>query len=532
MAKTFVRKEIDLRGKIISFRFFTLGSLMLLCLLSVNAFSDNEQKEEPAFNLEEISVFDIDEQIVGRFVRGQLGDCGEQPVYDVLAYPAFKSDKPLYGSIQFAGEYGNKNSGIQYYFALDESTGTGNGYDRLYFDLNRDLDLTNDTPLTPLQNPPNKALLTYSSIKQKVCFDYFNVNFDFGSAGRRPLEIMPRLTIYENVYPVLSFVTTKARKGKIELADQKYTAFLGHNYLIAAWFDRPSTALLLIPEGDDNWRSTWWGADQLRAIHKIGGAYCRFSATSAGDKLFVRPYDGEFGTFRIGSRWRLIFNKKVSGSLLSKDAAVAVGGELKRNWPQPAPSCRLPVGDYLPATLGIKFGPMRISLSDNYHSDGKPRDRGGRLPVYGIKIRKNQPFVLDFSNKPDVIFASPAVDLRLKPGDKLDVKAVLVDPELDIMIRGLKAKPSYADSTLLVKLTIIILIAPGILWLLSSRLRRGYRRYRFLPIISAVGAVILVACLIALPAIGPKSGYDDIEPRVLITRANGEKAAEGVMPFG
>ena len=40
-----------MRGKIISFRFFTLGSLVLLCLLSVNAFGDNEQKEEPAFDL-------------------------------------------------------------------------------------------------------------------------------------------------------------------------------------------------------------------------------------------------------------------------------------------------------------------------------------------------------------------------------------------------------------------------------------------------------------------------------------------------
>jgi hypothetical protein len=519
-----------MRGKAIYYSFLNTGALILLCLLSASiAFGNKEKSEEVVFNLGEISVFDIDEQIVGRFVRGQVSICEEQPEADTGTYPAFKSDRPLYGSIWFAGEYGNKNSGIQYHFSLDESTGIGNGYDRLYFDLNCDLDLTNDTPLTPLQNPPNRALLTYSSIKQQVCFDYLNVNFDFGSDDRRPLEIMPRLTISESGYSSLNFVTTKAHKGQIEIAGKKYTALLGHNYLITGWFDRPSTALLLIPEGDDNWRSTWWGADQLRAIHKIGGTYYRFSASPAGDKLFVRPYDGEFGTFRIGSGWRLIFNKRVSGSLLSKDAAVAVGGELKRDWPQPAQSCRLPVGDYLPAMLDITFGSMGISLSDNYHSDGKPRDRAGRPPVYGIKIRKNKPFVLDFSHKPDVIFASPAADLRLKPGDKLDVKAVLVDPELDIMIRGLKAKPSYGDSTLLVKLSILVLIIPPILWLLLPRLRR---RYRFLPILSSLGAVILIACLIALSAIGPKLNYDDIVPRVLITRANGEKVAEGAMPFG
>lgn len=522
-----------MREKVISQRFLTLSSLVLLCLLLVaEAFGNKEKAGELVFNLDGVSAFEIDEQLRGRFVRGQFGDCGEQPNADVRTYPVFKSGKPLYGSVRFASEYGQKGSGIQYHFALDESEGTGKGYDRLYFDLNRDLDLTNDTPLVPLKSPPDGAILKYSSIKQQVCFDYLKVNFDFGSDGRRPLEIVPRLTISESGYTSLSFVTTKAHKGKIEVASRQYTVLLGHNYLIGGWFDLPSTALHLIPEDKNNRRPQWWGADQFRAIHKIQGTHYRFSATPAGDKLFVRPYEGDFGTFKIGSGWRFILNKNVSGSLISKDAALAVGKGLERDWPKPTRSCSLPVGDYLPASLTITFGPLRISVSDNYHSDGKPRDRSGRPPVYGIKIRKNKPFVLDFSNKPDVIFASPPADFRLKPGEKLDVKAVLVDPELNIMIRSLEAKPSYADSTLLVKLSILVLIIFGILWLLLPRLRRRCRRYRFLPILSALGAVVLVACLIALSAIGPKLSYDKIIPRVLITRANGEKVAEGAMPFG
>ncbi len=519
-----------MREKTISCRFLILSSLVLLCLLlMVNALGCKEKAEELVFKLDEISAFEIDEQIRGSFVRGQFGDCGEQPNADVRAYPAFKSGKPLYGSVRFASEYGEKDSGIQYHLAIDESTGTGNGYDCLYFDLNRDLDLTNNTPLVPLKSPPDGALLKYSSIKQQVCFDYLNVDFDFGSAGQRLLEIMPRLTISESGYTSLSFVTTTARKGKIRIAGQRFNLLLGHSYLVGGWFDHPSTALHLIPETDNSRRPSWLGADQLRAIHKIQGTHYCFSATPAGDKLFVRPYEGDFGTFRIGAGWRFILNKNVSGSLISKDAALAVGKGLERDWPKPTRSCSLPVGDYLPAMLTLTLGPLRISVSDNYHSDGKPRDRAGLPPVYGIKIRKNKPFVLDFSNKPDVIFASPPADHRLKPGDKLDVKAVLVDPELDIMIRGLEAKLSYADSTLLVKQSILVLIIPGIVWLLLPRLRR---RYRFLPILSALGAVVLVACLIALSAIGPKLSYDKIIPRVLITRANGEKVAEGVMPFG
>ena len=56
---------------------------------------------------------------------------------------------------------------------------------------------------------------------------------------------------------------------------------------------------------------------------------------------------------------------------------------------------------------------------------------------YGIKIKEGKPFILDFSNKPKVIFPSPAKDARYKPGDQIEVKAVLIDPELDIMMRGI-----------------------------------------------------------------------------------------------
>ncbi len=518
-----------MRTKADCWKFLTTTGLIILCVLVVTVFGKKNKAEQLVFNLEEISVFDIDEQIVRTFTRGHVSFCEEQPQDEVETYPLFKSDKPLFGSVWFANKDNNINSGIQYHFAIDESAGTGKGYDQLYFDSDRDLDLTNDTLCKPLQNPHDGVMLDYEWIKQQACFDYLNVNFDFGSDGRRPLEIMPRLTISEKGFPSLAFITTQAHKGEIEFAGKKYTAYLGHNYQIPGWFDDPSTALHIIPKDSKSRRPSWWGADQLRGIHKFEGTYYRFSATPAGDKLFVRPYDGDFGKFRIGSGWRLVFNKKMSGSLISKDKALAVGKGLEDDWPKEARSCRLPVGDYLPAMLNITFGPLRIDISDNYHSDGKPRDRGDRPAVYSIKIRKNKPFVLNFSNKPEVIFASPAADLRLKPGDNLDVKAVLVDPELDIMIRSLKAKPSYADSFLLVKLSIIILILPGILWLLLPKLRR---RYRFIPAISTLGAIALIACLIALPALGPKMGYDEIVPRVLITRTNGEKVAEGAMPFG
>jgi hypothetical protein len=85
----------------------------------------------------------------------------------------------------------------------------------------------------------------------------------------------------------------------------------------------------------------------------------------------------------------------------------------------------------------------------------------------------DQVCVLNFSNPPSVMFASPSRERRFKPGDTVEVKAVLVDPKLDFMIRSLYG-PEEKESK------------------------------------------------------GPRS----LDPKVLITRANGEKVAEGVMPFG
>jgi hypothetical protein len=94
------------------------------------------------------------------------------------------------------------------------------------------------------------------------------------------------------------------------------------------------------------------------------------------------------------------------------------------------------VGDYTADLLYVYYGSLRIELSHNYHSDGKPRD-SERDRKFAVAIRKDRPFTLDFSNKPDVMFASPAKDQTFHPGDTVSVKAVLVDPGLDLMIREL-----------------------------------------------------------------------------------------------
>jgi hypothetical protein len=85
-------------------------------------------------------------------------------------------------------EPGNQRSGTAYHFALDESGGTGAGYDRLYLDLDRDGNLVDESPLTPLADPPAGALLTVPERSQQMCFRY--VTFSSGTTATGVLSVV------------------------------------------------------------------------------------------------------------------------------------------------------------------------------------------------------------------------------------------------------------------------------------------------------------------------------------------------------
>ena len=452
-----------------------------------------EQANQLVFDMEEVSVFDLGDEgyeVSPYFVRGQMTLCYDPP--DKVRpgqYPPFKSARPIHGMIAFAGKTVEQSPPPMYHhLAVDESGGTGTGYDRLYFDRNGDGDLADETPLMSLKDPPKAALLPYFSAESQVCFEGFELIFDFGSAGRQTVEVMARLMARQR-NPELAFFPPQVRKGTIEIGGAKYDVLLGRAFSIGMPFDQGGTVFHLVPKSGPQDRPRWTGADQLISMHLIGGKHYHFATTPLGDKLFARPYDGPLGTFEVGPGGRDIQEVSIQGSLHFKEtvSAVAVGDNgLEDGWPKPAKGCRVPVGDYQPVFLGLTFGRLSIAISSNYHADGKPGGRDARPYVYGIKIRQDKPYIFDFTNKPDVLFASPAKDSRIKLGEELSVKAVLIDPQLDIMVRRL-------DDMTDVK-TVTVKTADG--------QERSFKRGR------------------------------SLDPKVVITRADGEKVAEGVMPFG
>jgi len=461
---------------------FLLAGCLIAFSLAFPHLDSAEPGHEAVFNLREVSVFDAgkDNQ---NFLRGQMCRCQDQPFAAVKHYPVFSSQAPIFGSVKFGGQADDTNSGALFFFAVDESRGTGKGYDRFYFDGNRDLDLRNDPVLQLQPNPPDHGYKpNFGGIKTVACFDFLNLGAATNSGGAGPVEVMPRLLVTGNdqqTYRYMFFVRTHLFEGAIKIAGQKFAATLGNDYAITSDLNSPGTALELKGRRGS---FDWWGGDRLSAMHKVNQNYYTFSASPTG-VLTVRPYPGDLGRFEAGPGTRSLTNFTVTGSLQGRDRTVAVGGEIQDGRPVEAPRCELPAGDYLPEFLTLQYGRLRIQLSQNYHSEGKRQSREGRPAAYGITIRKDRPFVLDFSNPPEVMFTSPVKNQRVKLGDELSVMAVLTDPQLDIMIRRLE------DTS-----------------------RKQTR-----------------------DADGKPLGYArnlSLDPTVIITRANGDKVAEGVMPFG
>jgi hypothetical protein len=525
------------------YTFAYYGCLAILCLaLIVAPFGCKKESEELVFELDEVSAFEVPEELHWYFVSGQPADCNELPDPNVRKYPAFKSDKPLYGSVQLPSEFHQKPYGLSYNFAIDESAGTGQGYDRLYFDLNRDLDMTNEAFLSSMDNPPKGAILNNSWIKKQIYFHCMDVPFDFGSEGHHLLEILPRLIMREGESPLLTFVTTKARKGKIQIAGHKYDVWLGHNRRFTGSFNNPSTALHLIPDGDMS-RHTNRDPVWLMFIRKIGRIHYCFSAAPSGGKLIVKSYKGKYGTLKIGTGGRDIRKTKISGHVgsgsdeWSIDTIIPIGGKPNRWGERKAVhSDRVPVGDYIP-WLEIYLDRLHLTISQNIHSDGNRMAKLDGPHTFPVKIREDKPFVLDFSDKPEIIFVAPARNHKLKLGEELKVEAVLTDPVLDIRFNDLELAdldyeiPDLMDDDYLpytIAFTTGLAVAL-FLWLLSLLIRS---KHRFFLTSAGLVTVLTIGFAIVCYLVNLKLDYREVSPSVAITRSNGEIVASGAMPFG
>ncbi len=231
----------------------------------------------------------------------------------------------------------------------------------------------------------------------------------------------------------------------------------------------------------------WSGSQSLYSYHKFDNKFYEFMLIENGTKIAARPYTGPLGIIQFGKGGRELEKVELNGSLKNEDdIAVPVRVINKENWPNIATECAVPVGNYTPSNIYIHYDNLLIRISDNSTNSQYLSNR--KDIVYGIQVREDKPYVLDFSNEPKVIINYPPnSQTSFSRGQEIKFAAVLIDPKLDIIIRGLHDK--------------------------SVKVYKEFKDQN--------GKVVHATTL-----------YKSLDPNVVIARADGEVIAEGIMPFG
>jgi hypothetical protein len=411
-----------MRDRTKRFRFPGVGVLVSLCLLlpAIMAWSSEKPPPEPGvkvFPLEEISPQDCPEPARSRIQAGQTTlECGSSPLAGI-AYPEFRSHRPVYGAFTFDMSFLDPRSGLRYGYAVDESRGTGTGYDRLYFDFNHDSDLTNDVAVPAMRKAP-------AGLRREpgtVCFETIRVPLDYGPEGVWRQTLMPCLKRQGSLH-YLSFVVPAARRGKILLGAEEVELVLAQYGTITGRYDKPMTGAFLTGRNEPLPYLAHWPS--------VNGTFYKLLPTPAGDKIRVEPYAGPFGTFEVGAGNRNIARPSVRNAwLLSRDSIIDVLActSADGRW-------NVPVGDYRPARLAVRYGKREVGLRADFSAVGQ---KAARPAVFPFRVRQGEPFVLDLADQPEVVFKSPTA-ARVKRGETLKVEAVLYLSGTDIMIYSLR----------------------------------------------------------------------------------------------
>lgn len=499
--------------------------------------------EPVVFTMEEATAFgkdDVSGMVHYRYPRGQLATCGTTPNRDVKAYPKLKSKRPLYGSITFDSFTYDPRPGITYHFVLDQSGETANEadgvktkaappgktgkkagetkkksslleslsknlgsevsppastllmeqqpkctYDRLYFDLNGDRDLTNDGVITAA----DKAVFDMPSVRESASTRYFNelaVAFDLGPpVGKRPFVLVPRVRVYgQEDRGYLEFIPKTARKGKVRLNDQECVVWLTQSLTVSGRYDWPYVRLEVVPADRTAKAQPVLRSGALGQVQIIDEQFLIVSASPLGDKLTIAPYRGEFGVLELGAGGRAITEFGLVGELYGRTMTVPLGPPryvAPENFPR---RYKVPVGDYLMPTLTAQYGRLRFSA----RMTPTIVARSGQTSQveYPVHIRKDKPCVLEFSGKPEVKFSSPSGTQVFKPGDSIYIGAMLNEPWQKFQIIGL----------------------------FDTTQQKGTSRY------------MVDGSLTTIPQ------YAQLDPTIVIRNASGKEVATGKMPFG
>lgn len=465
---------------------FVLPAPVTVDLEQVPAFGKSEEGDASRF----------------RYSAGQMVICRPERPSELKACPNLQSKEPLFGCVWITD--GRRS---ERYFVVDESgdkpsdseAGTGDQkpdqkssrttkYDRLYFDVNGDGDLTNDGVLRLAKEPLVEGVREYGV---QTFADALLV-FDGGKdTGKLSFAVVPRLRSLGRGFAAMEFAPRFCRQGTIGFGDQQFSVRMSQSRMISGRYDAPTVNLEFAPRGQGSRRIAEALQGPLGGTRVCDEQIVRFSASPTGDRLTVEPYRGDCGILEVGAGGRAITRLGVGGELLSKSGPVLLGPRGLSQVDELPRQIKLPVGDYAPAALNVVHGRLLFNCRRSTPARGK-LDGQTVASAYNIKIRNDETYRLEFSGKPEVVVNSAVRGSDpskpggpFKPGQMVRISAMLTEPTQGIMITGL--------------------------WRISPKQEK--------------------------PLSGPGGfnaglDFERLDPIVTIYSAKGEKIVEGKMPFG
>ncbi|MHB0998824.1 MAG: carboxypeptidase regulatory-like domain-containing protein [Armatimonadota bacterium] len=308
--------------------------------------------------------------------------------------PDLKSKNPGYQIFKFDGA---GNDGLLA-LVIDESKGTGKGYDTAYIDQNRNMDLSDDTPIT------------WDGIDRDFSrnTEFVTVQSHQGKPGeeqtQHPVKIRLRVQKFDN--SIDTFIESKGtwtgtidtNKGKI-----KFAAIDSNNNGIFGETANPSQ-----PEEPDaayadlnnvGMISLYYDSKHSLALNEVtgvAGSYYKIHISSLGDKVTVEPYEGKLGKV-------LVSGKNINGLKASANSISLTGkpGMFKFDDCNGS-ALTVPAGKYRLTECGLVLDSKmlkspKISCTSNMNIDVKPDQQvnleiGGKLTTSLCPDRKELVF--------------------------------------------------------------------------------------------------------------------------------------------
>ena len=125
-------------------------------------------------------------------------------------------------------------------------------YDRLYFDVDRDLDLTNDAVVSPMKDPPYGLAQLLNGPQATIVFNTVSIPLgEDPKAKGQAVSVLPVIVLYGNAFEGnagrMVFMAASARKGEIRLGKRAYSALLVPRSGMIGRMNLPNTQLILTP---------------------------------------------------------------------------------------------------------------------------------------------------------------------------------------------------------------------------------------------------------------------------------------------